>query len=482
MLYLNSPKRLLEDWQSNFGNMSKIEEFWDAESGPRYGESYNDLSELETLPSDEIETILRSNVLYCCGDIRKLIANEYSEVFRQPIVEGPQKAENIGLSIQPERSSSEQVEEAPKPQLVYSRIHGHKIWIVPEDSRKTYKKILQEIGSTDGRNDQMDDAHNISSDTFVNHDSSNANFNLFDENDPYINSYFRDFVSSIVQNRPLRSLLERNLSALESQPERAVLFADMKSLLFHINSGQSEVNENFLNLHFQLLVISLEAMGIHLMNANVSHGFLGKTYFDTVAHVDHYDCESFLEDVNLFWNQYAFHNFQSCLDWISASFGSTLQNRVFVDKRVLDQYSAMYNTGYLTSINFVITLIETIYEEYEKISELSLSWKNSTLLRNYSSQLRSLLIELIAVEGKAAFGCSNIILKDKALLRKNLKAKCLRILESSIPRNGILGSLESMNTKMQNRTDSCVGDLKCWKAFLASNIIMSANNKEALKV
>jgi hypothetical protein len=487
MLSFNSPVKLLQDWQNNFGNLVKVGEMWDSEVQPRYGEQFKEFLELENIPPDDVNSVLQSSVITRCECMKEMILPEYSKLFEQLESEESQRNSQVQTNdTLPEPSKENEFgTDALQPQWVYSRIHGHKILIVPEDSRKTYKKILQEIGAANSHyHDEILDEQQPSVIDLSRNSNSSKEWHSFEENDVFVSSYFKDFVSSIVQDRPLRSILERDLTSLENQPERAILYDDFKTFLSFINTGQSEVNDLYLSFHVKLLIMSLGTLGIHLRNATFSHDFLGKTYFDTVTQINHEDCHNFIEDISMFWNQSMFGNFQSNLEWVAASCGFCNRS-VTVDPKLIDQYCALYNTNYPTTLGLVIALIEQALEEYKRLPLMTLSWRHSKILGKCISQLRSLLIEFICLQGLALLNMdsSTILLKEKVAIRKHVMNRCLQILESSVNKDASdfgASAFEIAGRQQNALRDSCVGDLVSWKAFIASDIF--TQNKEALKV
>jgi hypothetical protein len=166
-------------------------------------------------------------------------------------------------------------------QFVYSRIHGYKIWILPEDdSRNVYKKILSEIDgideeqedSEDGNeeddtNDKKEEVKTVKPSSITKEKkSSSSSLSLssirYDRNDKYLQSYYRDYYNNLLQIFPLRSLplgsssdsssasssaidsglLDLLLQQVEDQPERVIFFSDLLPSLSLFSSSFSSLS------------------------------------------------------------------------------------------------------------------------------------------------------------------------------------------------------------------------------------------------
>lgn len=485
MFLMNSPLRLLQDWKNNFDNVDKLEEFWDSEAPRTYGERQ---PEFFTLPPDDYPSIVERKVTQELVDIKDIVW-EFCTEYRPD-------QNNFSHNALPESCNKDKeslpITDSSQPQLVYSRIHGHKIWIIPEDSRKTYQKILQEISSSNTIESSPEEPlENFSNQYNASHGGqATEQFNKL--TDIYVNSYQKDFVASAVQYLPLRALLEKDSRAAELQPERVIIFDDMKRLLMPLKTAQSEVNEQFLCTHVKLLIYSLESLGIWFKNAVSSHHFLSRSRHDCMVNMDTPDVVSCIQDINLFWKNYECSSFHDSLKWASVVCSYRCRGNIIVHQRLLNQELVLHGTGYQTILRFCINLVEQVMLEYEQLSEISLSWKHSVLRRKFVSQLRSILIELLSAEGHVVFGNTHahFSLKEKALARKNTKSKCLQLIHNSAQgQESVLSNShdfleDAVNSGSQSitRHHSCVGDLCNWATFLSSESLHSTNNMEALKV
>lgn len=146
------------------------------------------------------------------------------------------------------------------PRYVYSRIHGYKIWIVPEDSSKVYQKILSEIQPEEPLEGEEDQENKVKETSEV-HDktgkltnsknlSQTKKKNLlisYQENDAYLQRYYTNYLHSLLQFLPLRSsfpfppsmndeaeqehVQQLYNEMIEDQPERVIFYADIEPSL-----------------------------------------------------------------------------------------------------------------------------------------------------------------------------------------------------------------------------------------------------------
>eukprot|EP00981_Chlorochromonas_danica_P000030 scaffold21_cov179-Ochromonas_danica.AAC.3 len=166
---------------------------------------------------------------------------------------------------------------------VYSRVHGYRIFMPDEDevnSSLAYQKVLGIINDQHplfvSKGQAKSYWENTAEETKGVDVSSVTTTTTTLSSDPAISlsRYYEDYLGSLLQYHPLRSLSVEDEKALERQPERCVLFQDIHDKIFY------EPLPRDMDIYQSVVIRLLQVLGLHWPLGDISHSVMKRFHED----------------------------------------------------------------------------------------------------------------------------------------------------------------------------------------------------------
>jgi hypothetical protein len=493
MMLYNSPSKRLQEWTNDDVALLSLQNAWESES-VRPGESPLSRADTALCVIDDFNTLKSLGTVDCIVDQKQLFAH-----CQRPVSSAPATSQFSEVSTTVTKCE-EPIED--QGQWIYSRVHGYKIWVAPEDSRQTYNKILKEINSSSITNDEIDDNESVNHGNVTSVVTQQDHSDTFDSNinnlDIYRESYYKDYLCSLLQFTPLRSTCTQHEKMIELTPERVVLFEDIEKLLIPVTLSESIsiTPVETLSLHLKHLILSLSALGVISLSDSIafcsSNSHLAQQEWSKMSSLQHRHMMRLEQDVNSFWTTCFQQGIsrESRLSWISQSsiydcycpsnsfsMGVYPSGHLAVHADLIQSLSS--NVSLVKPLDLAKQLITEVLEEYTQLPNYSLGLHHVPELLQWKSHLRSLLLSITCVQSCQQLNHVNLTDSEFAHFVDSVRGNCEIIIQQSIQQQEPKHQPLDMETMFltaapsQLLTNCELGDLRNWCTFLGSKWMLS---------